>query len=174
MIFIKIKIWRIFINSNSLFELFYFYLKKWCNLSGVRANLSAWAKKLDCHGDIEKQSHFKKLFIQRLRNSPVAIDTEKANEQHYEVPTEFFTTVCFQYTDTQRCAKSIRHSNFLLYISFRITILKVIFLQNLFLFDFDQKKIDLRISLWKIVIWNEVNMDMFSIILSDCFLKTIE
>jgi cyclopropane-fatty-acyl-phospholipid synthase len=64
-------------------------------------------KKLDCNGDIEKQSHFKKLFIQRLRNSPVAIDTDKANEQHYEVPTEFFTTVRFQYTDAQRQAKCL-------------------------------------------------------------------
>ncbi|XP_052084044.1 uncharacterized protein LOC127721332 [Mytilus californianus] len=60
---------------------------------GVRANLAAWAKKLDCGGDLEKQNHFKKLFIKRLQNSPVAIETDKANEQHYEVPTEFFKTV---------------------------------------------------------------------------------
>ncbi|OPL21340.1 cyclopropane-fatty-acyl-phospholipid synthase, partial [Mytilus galloprovincialis] len=60
---------------------------------GVRTNLEAWAKKLDCGGDLEKQNHFKKLFIKRLQNSPVAIETDKANEQHYEVPTEFFTTV---------------------------------------------------------------------------------
>ena len=144
MIFIKIKFWRILINSNSLFQLFYFagffYLKKWCNLSGVRANLSSWVKKLDCNGDIEKQSHFKKLFIQRLRNSPVAIDTDKANEQHYEVPTEFFTTVRFQYTDAQRQAKCLCHYNILLSISFRIAILTNKFLHSWFLFDFDKKK----------------------------------
>lgn len=62
-------------------------------LSGVRANLAAWIEKLECGGDLEKQAFFKKRFIQRLRDSPVAIDTEKANEQHYEVPTEFFLTV---------------------------------------------------------------------------------
>ena len=56
-------------------------------------NLAAWIDKLNCDGDIEKQQFFKKKFIQRLRTSPVAIETEKANEQHYEVPTEFFKTV---------------------------------------------------------------------------------
>ncbi|XP_052694604.1 uncharacterized protein LOC128172908 [Crassostrea angulata] len=60
---------------------------------GVRLNLSAWIDKLKCDGDIEKQHFFKKKFIQRLRTSPVAIETDKANEQHYEVPTEFFKTV---------------------------------------------------------------------------------
>lgn len=61
--------------------------------TGVRANLAAWIEKLECGGDLEKQAFFKKKFIQRLRESPVAIETEKANEQHYEVPTEFFLTV---------------------------------------------------------------------------------
>ena len=56
-------------------------------------NLAAWIDKLNCDGDIEKQQFFKKKFIKRLRTSPVAIETEKANEQHYEVPTEFFKTV---------------------------------------------------------------------------------
>lgn len=62
-------------------------------ITGVRANLKAWIKKLECDGDLEKQALFKKKFIQRLKESPVAIETEKANEQHYEVPTEFFLTV---------------------------------------------------------------------------------
>ncbi|KAL4225156.1 hypothetical protein ACF0H5_015849 [Mactra antiquata] len=61
--------------------------------NGVRANLQTWIKKLECDGDLEKQSLRKKKFIQRLRNSPVAIETDKANEQHYEVPTDFFLTV---------------------------------------------------------------------------------
>lgn len=64
-------------------------------IQGVRLNLSAWIDKLKCDGDIEKQHFFKKKFIQRLRTSPVAIETDKANEQHYEVPTEFFKTVHF-------------------------------------------------------------------------------
>ncbi|GFS11984.1 (S)-coclaurine N-methyltransferase-like [Elysia marginata] len=55
--------------------------------------MASWIEKLECGGDIEKQTFFKKRFLKRLRSSPVAIDTDTANEQHYEVPTEFFTTV---------------------------------------------------------------------------------
>ena len=29
-------------------------------------------------------------FIEELKNSPIAVKTESANEQHYEVPTEFY------------------------------------------------------------------------------------
>ena len=61
--------------------------------AGVRGGLKSWIKKLDCNGDLEKQSFFKKKFLRRLKESPVAIETEKANEQHYEVPTDFFLTV---------------------------------------------------------------------------------
>ena len=69
-------------------------LPKFINLlTGVRANLEGWLKKLECGGDVVQQANFKKKFIQRLRSSPVAIETEKANEQHYEVPTELFLTV---------------------------------------------------------------------------------
>ncbi|KAK6172859.1 hypothetical protein SNE40_016433 [Patella caerulea] len=59
---------------------------------GVRQNLSAWLDKLECGGDLEKQNYYKKKFIHRLKTSPIAIDTDKANEQHYEVPTEFYLT----------------------------------------------------------------------------------
>ncbi|MCW3076168.1 MAG: SAM-dependent methyltransferase [Bacteroidetes bacterium] len=32
----------------------------------------------------------KKALIEELKNSPIAINTKEANEQHYEVPTEFY------------------------------------------------------------------------------------
>ncbi|XP_071087384.1 uncharacterized protein [Haliotis cracherodii] len=57
---------------------------------GVRGSLGAWIQKLECGGDVERQMFFKKRFIERLRKSAIAIETDKANEQHYEVPTEFF------------------------------------------------------------------------------------
>lgn len=59
----------------------------------VRQNLDKWLKKLDCSGDVEKKLAFKMKFVQKLRESPVAIQTARANEQHYEVPTDFFRTV---------------------------------------------------------------------------------
>jgi cyclopropane-fatty-acyl-phospholipid synthase len=36
---------------------------------------------------------FKEAFVERLRHSPIAEQVEKANEQHYEVPAEFFGLV---------------------------------------------------------------------------------
>jgi cyclopropane-fatty-acyl-phospholipid synthase len=33
-------------------------------------------------------------FIEKLKKRPVAINTAEANDQHYEVPTEFFLKVC--------------------------------------------------------------------------------
>ncbi|MEO8760460.1 MAG: cyclopropane-fatty-acyl-phospholipid synthase family protein [Bacteroidia bacterium] len=36
-----------------------------------------------------QQQHFMKL-VEELRESPIAIETNAANEQHYEVPTEFY------------------------------------------------------------------------------------
>ncbi|XP_076467775.1 uncharacterized protein LOC143298736 [Babylonia areolata] len=59
----------------------------------VRQNMAVWIQKLECGGDVEKQHHFKKRFLSRLRHSGIAEDTDKANEQHYEVPTDFFLTV---------------------------------------------------------------------------------
>lgn len=62
-------------------------------ISGVRLNLGAWIQKLRCDGDVEKQWFFKNKFIDNLKHSKIALQTDKANEQHYEVPTDFFTTV---------------------------------------------------------------------------------
>jgi cyclopropane-fatty-acyl-phospholipid synthase len=40
----------------------------------------------------EQQAHLMKL-IDFLKTSPIAVNTNDANEQHYEVPTEFFKLV---------------------------------------------------------------------------------
>ncbi|XP_068703617.1 uncharacterized protein [Montipora foliosa] len=59
----------------------------------VCQNLDKWLKKLDCSGNVEEKLAYKMKFVEKLRSSPVAIETERANEQHYEVPTDFFRTV---------------------------------------------------------------------------------
>jgi cyclopropane-fatty-acyl-phospholipid synthase len=41
-------------------------------------------------GDGEKRSKRFNLFLNELRSSPIAVETAAANEQHYEVPAEFF------------------------------------------------------------------------------------
>ena len=60
---------------------------------GVRQNLAGWLKKLECDGDVNNKLMYKMKFVRKLSQAPVAIETDAANEQHYEVPTEFFTTV---------------------------------------------------------------------------------
>jgi cyclopropane-fatty-acyl-phospholipid synthase len=44
-------------------------------------------------GDPEKQRQHLRRFLEQLRASPIAIDTQQANEQHYEVPADFFEAV---------------------------------------------------------------------------------
>lgn len=59
----------------------------------VRQSLHHWSEKLSCGNDVEKQYYFKNKFIKTLATSPIASTPEKANEQHYELPSEFFQTV---------------------------------------------------------------------------------
>ncbi|XP_070553630.1 uncharacterized protein [Ptychodera flava] len=59
----------------------------------LRYSLGKWLRKLYCYGDAIKQHEYKRKFITKLQNAPVAIETDTANEQHYEVPTEYFKTV---------------------------------------------------------------------------------
>lgn len=39
---------------------------------------------------IEESDKKRRDFIQELKNSPIAIETDAANDQHYQVPTEFY------------------------------------------------------------------------------------
>lgn len=43
--------------------------------------------------DVETMAQHEQQFVAMMNSSPVAVLTEKANEQHYEVPAEFFQTV---------------------------------------------------------------------------------
>lgn len=43
--------------------------------------------------DVDARQARKQAFIRHLQESPIAINTSDANEQHYEVPTEFFKIV---------------------------------------------------------------------------------
>ncbi len=59
---------------------------------GIRQLLAKKLKEENL-GDIEKQQAAIMAFIAGLDRSPIAIKTGEANEQHYEVPTEFFRLV---------------------------------------------------------------------------------
>ena len=58
----------------------------------IRSLLCARLREED-QGDPELQQQRLADFISKLGKSPVAIETAAANEQHYEVPTEFYTRV---------------------------------------------------------------------------------
>ena len=59
---------------------------------GIR-NLLAKKLRDESRPDVEAQREALAAFIEDLRKSPIAIQTGAANEQHYEVPTEFFQLV---------------------------------------------------------------------------------
>ena len=61
----------------------------------ARQVLEIVLRRLECDGDVEKRSFYKRKFIEtlKLKTIPIALHTDKAKEQHYEVPTDFFLKV---------------------------------------------------------------------------------
>ena len=55
---------------------------------GIRANLA-----LRLARERRKGLDAKRAFVETLRDSPIALEVEKPNEQHYELPAEFFQLV---------------------------------------------------------------------------------
>ncbi|HMY68165.1 MAG TPA: SAM-dependent methyltransferase, partial [Leptospiraceae bacterium] len=56
---------------------------------GIRTLLAQRLQDEDRGSLEENQKHLMK-YIESLKKSPVAVNTVDANEQHYEVPTEFY------------------------------------------------------------------------------------
>jgi len=56
----------------------------------IRQKLARKLREETAHGDPALR---KKRLIEELRKSPIALHTDEANKQHYEVPAEFFKTV---------------------------------------------------------------------------------
>lgn len=61
----------------------------WLIRTGIRRLLRARLRE-EGRGGIEAQFARLHDFVERLRKSPIAIQTQAANQQHYEVPAEFF------------------------------------------------------------------------------------
>jgi len=61
----------------------------WLIRNRIRALLADRLREED-KGDPDKQQAHLMDLVRRLRESPIAINTAEANEQHYEVPTEFY------------------------------------------------------------------------------------
>ncbi len=59
---------------------------------GIRS-LNRQRLRMEKRGSHELRHERQAAFIERLRQSPIALDVHKANVQHYEVPAEFFQNV---------------------------------------------------------------------------------
>jgi cyclopropane-fatty-acyl-phospholipid synthase len=68
----------------------------------IRSLLAARLREED-QGDPARQQQRLMEFIRKLGQSPVAIETAAANEQHYEVPTEFYTRVLGKHLKYSSC-----------------------------------------------------------------------
>jgi cyclopropane-fatty-acyl-phospholipid synthase len=68
----------------------------------IRALLAARLRE-ENQGDPERQQQRLQDFVRQLAASPVAIETKAANEQHYEVPTEFYTRVLGKHLKYSSC-----------------------------------------------------------------------
>jgi cyclopropane-fatty-acyl-phospholipid synthase len=58
----------------------------------VRNGLT-WTLKRRYRASLEERTNQKRVLIEKLRQSPIAIHTDDPNRQHYEVPPEFFRAV---------------------------------------------------------------------------------
>ncbi len=67
-------------------------LPDWLLRAGIRRLIKMRLREED-KGDPESQQAHHMRYIEELRNSPIALHTSEANQQHYEVPAEFFALV---------------------------------------------------------------------------------
>ena len=64
-------------------------LPDWLIRAGIRRLLAVRLRD-ENKGGIEKQKQHLMAFVEELKQSPIAVHTADANNQHYQVPTEFF------------------------------------------------------------------------------------
>ena len=77
-------------------------LPDWLIRAGIRRLLAQRLRDED-KGDVEAQQQHLMQFVEELRQSPVAIATREANEQHYELPCEFFELVLGRHLKYSSC-----------------------------------------------------------------------
>lgn len=69
---------------------------------GIR-HLLAQKLKIEAEGGIEEQQKRLMAFAKSLKDFPIAIETHSANEQHYEVPAEFYHYALGKYRKYSSC-----------------------------------------------------------------------
>jgi len=64
---------------------------------GMRRLLKSTLNMMCFDGDVEKQAEYLDAYIEDLKTRGIAEQTDAANEQHYEVPAEFFNVMMGKY-----------------------------------------------------------------------------
>jgi cyclopropane-fatty-acyl-phospholipid synthase len=77
-------------------------LPDWLIRAGIRRLLAQRLRDED-KGNVEAQQQHLMQLVEELRRSPVAIATREANEQHYELPCEFFELVLGKHLKYSSC-----------------------------------------------------------------------
>ncbi|MFO1425992.1 MAG: class I SAM-dependent methyltransferase [Steroidobacteraceae bacterium] len=78
------------------------HVPDWLIRQRIRALLAARLREEDRGTPEAQQAHLMDL-VRRLRESPIAIETAAANEQHYEVPTAFYLQVLGRHLKYSSC-----------------------------------------------------------------------
>ncbi len=68
------------------------YVPEWISRQGIRRLLRTRLRH-EASGSSAEDRRRLQQFVEELRHSDVALDTDKANQQHYELPPEFFVEV---------------------------------------------------------------------------------
>jgi cyclopropane-fatty-acyl-phospholipid synthase len=68
------------------------YVPEWALRKGIRRLLRQRLDELNVKYESEPEKRLNE-WVEHMRSSPVALVPEKANEQHYEVPPEFYLMV---------------------------------------------------------------------------------
>jgi cyclopropane-fatty-acyl-phospholipid synthase len=68
------------------------WVPDWALRLAIRQLLAARLREEDL-GDPERQQAHHMQYVEQLKSSPLALHTTEANQQHYEVPAEFFANV---------------------------------------------------------------------------------
>lgn len=69
---------------------------------GIRLLLKQRLQEIDAN-DIASSAQQQTLFVDHMKDSPIALLTEKANEQHYEIPAEFYRWILGDYRKYSCC-----------------------------------------------------------------------
>ena len=97
------------------------WIPDWILRWKIRNGLKEMLEKMDREAmDYEARVRLEAEFVKELRESPIAIHQEEANEQHYEVPADFYR-VCLgphlKYSSCYYKVRLIRHRNALQQLS---------------------------------------------------------